>query len=69
MRNAIIIGARVICPSHENKTGTVTGILRDIGNGQPFAVINVDHDLPGIFESMPVAELQAMKKQESSHVV
>lgn len=56
------------CPGNENKTGTVIGILRDIGKGQKFAVVNVDHDLPSIFESMPVAELQIMQKKESNHV-
>lgn len=69
MDNTIGIGDWVHCSAHENKTGTVTGIKRDIGNGQRFALINMDHTQPAIVEPLPVAELHIIKKHRSNHVV
>jgi hypothetical protein len=61
MHNAVVISNRGHSLSSENKTGTVTGIKRDIGNVQSFSAINIAHIPPDIFELMPTAELQISK--------
>ena len=60
-QTAIAVGTRVRYYSDGHQAGTVSALLRDIGNGQPVAVINVDHDLPGIVEMMPVTELAILQ--------
>ncbi len=59
-QTVIAVGARVgwtRSHTHNYQVGTVTALLRDIGNGQLVAVINVDHELPGIVEMIPITEL------------
>ena len=62
-QTAITVGARVRYYSDGRQVGTVSDLIRDIGNGQLVAVINVDHDLPGIVEMMPVTELASVHRE------
>lgn len=39
------------------RLGVVKGCVRDISNGQQFAIIEVDHALPGMLETIPMADL------------
>jgi hypothetical protein len=39
-------------------TGKVSGVMRDIGNGQGFAVVEIDHDLPGIVHQVALDQLR-----------
>jgi hypothetical protein len=59
-QTAITVGARVRYYSDGHQAGTVSDLIHDISNGQLVAVINVDHDLSGIVEMMPVTDLHMM---------
>jgi hypothetical protein len=39
------------------RLGVVKGCVRDISNGQQFAIVEVDHEFPGILEKIPMADL------------
>lgn len=43
------------------KTGAVRWITRSLENGQAFAIVEVEHELPGILESVPVDQLRKSK--------
>ncbi|OWW18431.1 hypothetical protein [Noviherbaspirillum denitrificans] len=51
-------------------TGAVRHLTRSIENGQAFAVVEVDHELPGILECVPLNQLRKTKfgkpRQEAS---
>ncbi len=52
-------GARVEFDSEFGpQTGTVLTITRDVGNGQPFAVIEIDHGMAGMPWKVPLQQLQ-----------
>ena len=55
----VVIGAKVIYENdHGPQNGTVTDILRNINNGQQFAIVEIDNDLPGIFDSVALASIR-----------
>ncbi|NKI68115.1 hypothetical protein GN109_01675 [Collimonas pratensis] len=39
------------------QTGFVNGLRRDIGNGELYAWIELDHQWPGIFHAVPVSAI------------
>lgn len=39
------------------QVGYVSGLRRDIGNGELHAWIEVDHQLPGCFRAVPVSDI------------
>ena len=65
-QTAIGVGARVRFYSDGSQAGTVSALLRDIGNGRQLAVVNVDHDLPGIVEMVPIADLDIVHHQDAA---
>lgn len=40
-------------------TGTVFHIMSDIGNGRKMAVVELEHELPGVFDTVPFDQLTA----------
>jgi len=42
----------------ETKTGKVAGIKRDLSNGQGYAVVEIDADMPGIIEIVALDKLE-----------
>lgn len=52
-------GARVQFDSEYGpQVGTVLGVTRDVGNGEPFAVIEIDHAMAGMLWKVPLHKLQ-----------
>lgn len=49
------------CPDHGELTGSVLDIVRDIENGRAFAIVEIDHELPGILHSVPMDLLKRKK--------
>ncbi len=41
------------------QTGTVFGVMRDVGNGEPFAMVEIDHAMDGMYWKVPLHKLQA----------
>ena len=59
MDSTIIVGTHVAFDSdHGPQTGRVTAFIKCIENGQPNAMIEIDHELDGIIWTMPVAALK-----------
>lgn len=59
MNTSITKGTRVAFDSdYGPQKGIVIGVQRSITNGQSFAVIEVDHALPGCTWSVPLNDLQ-----------
>ena len=58
MRTGISINTPVWIGVDEGReAGTVKAILRDLGNGQGFAVVEIDHKLPGIMQTVALDQL------------
>jgi hypothetical protein len=58
MKTEFTTGSRVKFDSdHGPQKGTVIGITRDIANGESFALIEVDHVLPGCTWHVPLTKL------------
>ncbi len=52
-------GSRVEFDSeHGPQKGTVLGVTCDVGNGEPFAVIEIDHAMAGMLWKVPLQQLQ-----------
>ena len=69
MASTIIIGTRVKFDSdHGPQAGTVTGFLKCIANGPRHATIEIDHELAGIVWTMPVSELQAVRRPPLANI-
>lgn len=59
MNEQITAGTRVEFDSeHGTQKGTVIGVMEDVGKGQHFAAVEVDHILPGCVWQVPLNELQ-----------
>lgn len=59
MQQNISTGTPVTFDSeHGPQRGTVSGIKRDVTNAQQWAVVEIDHDLPGILMNVPLDKLQ-----------
>jgi hypothetical protein len=56
------VGDRVYFENdHGPQAGKVIGILRNIANAQPFAIVELDDILPGILVSVAAADLALME--------
>lgn len=40
------------------QVGTVLDVTRDVGNGEPFAVVELDHAMAGMLWKVPLHQLQ-----------
>lgn len=60
MKTQITAGTRVEFDSdYGPQKGTVIGVQRDVANGEPYAVVEVDHALSGCTWQKPLKDLQA----------
>lgn len=59
MNQQINPGTRVTFDSeHGPQAGVVIGHLKDNGNGEKYALVEIDHALSGITWNVPVSKLQ-----------
>jgi hypothetical protein len=48
------------------QTGRITYISTDLSNGRKTAVVEVDHDLPGVFSLVALADLKVLKGSDAN---
>ncbi len=59
MKDEITKGISVAFESNEGpQSGTVVGVIKDLSNGQGFAVVEIDHVLPGCVYQVPLHDLR-----------
>lgn len=66
MTNSIEEGSRVEFDDIDYglQKGTVLGVTRNVGNGEPFAVVEIDHALAGMLWKVPLHKLQALPARQ-----
>ncbi|WP_089401405.1 hypothetical protein [Noviherbaspirillum humi] len=56
--SSITLKSRVDFDSDDGRhTGTVVGLLRDINNGRGIALVEIDHELPGVVHQVAIDQL------------